>query len=141
MIQLLLWLHDILFQLQPYLQPGEHGLSIDTDVLLWIESREFHNKPALRKVSDFVVVNSLQHSEFDEFKSRHTDRDYSVLPINTLLDYWNHYERTKTLPTLMLYGKLHLKLHFTEMDQLCEWVIKMREKSVSQSLTTKMSSR
>ena len=89
-IQLLLWLHDILFQLQPYLEQGEHRLSMDTDVLLWIESKEFHNKPALRKVSDFVVVNILQHCELDEFKSRRIDHHYSVLRINSLLDYWNH---------------------------------------------------
>ena len=72
---------------------------MDTDVSLLIELREFHNKPSLRKVLDFVVVNSLKHSEFDEFKSRHTDRDYSILPINSLLDYWNYYERTQPLPT------------------------------------------
>ena len=28
-------------QLQPHLEPGEHGPSLDTDMLLWIESRVF----------------------------------------------------------------------------------------------------
>ena len=31
-------------QLQPHLKPGEHRLSLDTDVLLWIESRAFDQK-------------------------------------------------------------------------------------------------
>ena len=117
-------------QLQPHLEPGEHGLSLDTDVLLWIESRAFDKKPPLREVFDFVIVSSSQHSEFEEFRRRYTHRDYSVLPTYPLLEYWNNVERTQPLPTLMLYGKQHLKVHYTEMDQLCEWVLKTREKLV-----------
>ena len=90
----------------------------------------FDKKTPLREVFDFVIVSSSQHSEFEEFSRRFTHRDYSVLPTNLLLEYWNNVERTQPLPTLMLYGKQHLKVHYTEMDQLCEWVLKTREKLV-----------
>ena len=83
-----------MFQVQQYLQSGEYGLSIDTDVSLWLESREFNNKPPLRTVYDFVIVNSSLHSEFDEFKSEMTHREYSILPTNTLLIFWNAYTAT-----------------------------------------------
>ena len=86
-------------------------ISIDPDVSLWIESREFNNKPSLRTVYDFVIVNSVLHSEFDEFKSEMTHRDYSILPTNTLLEYWNTFERNPPQPTTMLFGKQHHKLH------------------------------
>ena len=59
-----------------------------------------------------------------------TDRDYSILSTNALLDYWNEYERNTTQSTIMVYGKIHRKLHYTEMDQLCEWVLQEREKMV-----------
>ena len=121
---------QIVFQVQQYLQSGEYGLSIDTDLSLWLESREFNNKPPLRTVYDFVIVNSSLHSEFDEFKSEMTDREYSVLPTNTLLEYWNTFERNSPQPTTMLFGKHHHKLHCTEVDQLCEWVMKQRDKVV-----------
>ena len=54
-------------QLSEYLQQGEHGISIDTDVALWMESRKFNKIPELRQVMDFVIVNNSQHSEFEEF--------------------------------------------------------------------------
>ena len=43
------------FQLSEHLQAGEHGLSIDTDVALWIEYRKYNKRPDLRQVMD---VNS-----------------------------------------------------------------------------------
>ena len=96
-------------------------------MVLWMESRKFSNRPDLREVMDFVIVNNSQHSEFDDFKRTMTDHHYSILSTNALLDYWNEYERNTTQSTIMVYGKRH---HYTEMDQLCEWVLKEREKVV-----------
>jgi hypothetical protein len=92
-----------------------------------MESRKFSNRPDLREVMDFVIVNNSQHSEFDDFKRTMTDHHYSILSTNALLDYWNEYERNTTQSTIMVYGKRH---HYTEMDQLCEWVLKEREKVI-----------
>ena len=40
---------------------------------------------------DFVIVNSEQHSEFDDFKRAMTDRNCVLLSSNALLDYWNDF--------------------------------------------------
>ena len=119
------------FQLSEHLQPGEHGLSIDTDVALWINYRKYNKRPDLRQVIDFVFVNSELHSEFDVFKRTMTDRDYVLLSSNVLLDYWNEFERSVSQSTITVYGQKYHKHHYTEMDQLIEWVMKQREKMVS----------
>lgn len=59
-------------------------MSKDVDVSLWLESRAFQNKLPLSEVSDFVLVNSTLHAEFDKFKKEETDPDYSVLLLNEL---------------------------------------------------------
>ena len=80
---------------------------------------------------DFVIVNSEQHSEFDEFKNAMTDHDYVLLSSNALLDYWNEFGRSVSQSTIQVYGQKHHKLHYTEMDQLIEWVMEQRDKQVS----------
>ena len=79
---------------------------------------------------DFVIVNSKQHSEFDAFKRAMTDRNYVLLLSNALLEYWNEFERSVFQSTITVYGQKYHKLHYTEMDQLIEWVMKQREKMV-----------
>ena len=80
---------------------------------------------------DFVIVNSEQHPEFDDFKRAMTDRNCVLLSSNALLDYWNGFVRRVSQSTITVYGQKHHKLHYTEMDQLIEWVMKQREKRVS----------
>ena len=76
-------------------------------------------------------MNNSQHSEFDEFKrAMCADRAYSILSTNALIDYWNEKERNGMQPTVMIHGRRHYKLHYTEMDQLCEWVYNQRGKMV-----------
>ena len=75
---------------------------------------------------DFVIVNSEQHSEFDDFKRAMTDRNCVLLSSNALLDYWNDFVRRVSQSTITVYGQKHHKLHYTEMDQLIEWVMKQR---------------
>ena len=84
---------------------------------------------------DFVIVNSEQHSEFDEFKRAMNDPDCVLLSSNALLDYWNEFERSVSQSAITVYGQKHHKLHYTEMDQLIEWVMKQREKRVSIIIT------
>ena len=73
---------------------------------------------------DFVIVNSEQHSEFDDFKRAMTDRNCVLLSSNALLDYWNDFVRRVSQSTITVYGQKHHKLHYTEMDQLIEWVMR-----------------
>ena len=44
------------FQLSEHLKAGKHGLSIDTDVALWIEYRKYNKRPDLMQVMDFVIL-------------------------------------------------------------------------------------
>ena len=60
-----------------------------------------------------------------------TDRDCVLLSSNALLDYWNELERSISQSPITVYSQEHHKLHYTEMDQLIEWVMKQREKRVS----------
>lgn len=99
--------------------------------MLWMESRNYNNKPPLTEVYDFVIVNSSLHDEFDEFKRKNTSHDYSILPMNELLEYWNTHIKKPSLPILYIYGAQHLKLHCTEVDNLCEWVIDKKKERVS----------
>ena len=91
-------------QLSHHLDPGEYGLSLDTDVALRIGAREYDNKALFRTFSDFVIVNSSLHSEFDEFK-KNIEKGYSILLMNHLVDYSNNMERATPLPMLKMYGK------------------------------------
>ena len=102
-------------------------MSKDVDVSLWVESRNFNNEPPLREILDFVIVTRSLHAQFDEFKKKETQFDYSILPLNELLEFWNN----PPLPLVTMYGKPHAKLHYKDMDQLCEWVIDQRKKRVS----------
>ena len=99
-----------------------------------MESRDFNNDSSLREVFDFVVVNRSLHSEFDDFKRKENLCNYSFLSVNELLQHWNTYERKPSHPVLTMYGKPHLKLHYTEMDELCEWVMNQRDKMVNNSM-------
>ena len=119
--------------MRQFLDPGEYGLSKDVDVAQWFEYRNYNkiNEAPLREVFDFVVVNTSLHAEFDEFKRKETHHHYSILLVNELFAYWNTYKRSPPLPVLRVYGKPHLQLHYTEVDDLCEWVIHQRKVKVS----------
>lgn len=93
-----------------------------------MEYRKYNKQPELKKVMNFVIVNSEQHSEFDQFKRTMTDQDYILLSTNALLNYWNKFERNIPQSTITVYGQTHHKLHYSEMDQLIEWVTQEREK-------------
>ena len=43
-----------------------------------------------------------------------------ILSTNALLEYWNEKERNGIHSAVMLYGRRHYKLHYSEIDQLCE---------------------
>ena len=51
---------------------------------------------------DFVIVNSEQHSEFDEFKRAMNDRDCILLSSNALLD---EFERSVSISNNSLWPK------------------------------------
>ena len=94
------------------------------DVALWLDSRSFVNKPSLRIVGDFVIVNSVLHNEFESFK-RELNTDYSIIEYIKLLRYW--IEKQKPAYSIIdLYEKQYVKLHCKDMDKLCRWIMDLR---------------
>lgn len=57
----------------------------------------FNNESPLCEVLDCVIVNASLHIEFKE----ETHRDYSILPINERLEYWNTFEGKPSLPVCL----------------------------------------
>ena len=57
-----------------------------------------------------------------------THPDYSLLQRIELLDFWLKSKKL-LLPTVSEFGKQYVRLHYTEVDSLCRWVLKMRQKS------------
>ena len=115
-------------QLAPYTSLGEqHGLSINPDVLLWLDFQTFHNNPPLQVVGDFVLVTNELHDEFDKFKMNETQLGISLLPRVKLLEFWvNH--TGLLLPTVTKYGKTYFPLNCSQLDDLCSWVRETRER-------------
>ena len=92
-------------QLTPYLSSGkEHGLGINVHVALWLDYRNFQNKPPLQVVPDCVNVTNELHDEFDDFNDREAIVDVSVLPFVELLQFWCARQGIPPLPFLK-YGK------------------------------------
>ena len=76
----------------------QYGLSIDTDVALWMESRMTEGKPMLDGMAGFIFINSELHDNFDSFKSQHCSQGYSTFPYISLLKKWNEQRAAPSSP-------------------------------------------
>lgn len=93
---------------------------------VWLDCRAFNKKPPLHQAYGFVIVNSHVHDDFDQFKKSHSQYDYSLLKLNELLRLWLS-SKELTKESVEQYGKKYVKLHSTEIDSLCTWVLDLRE--------------
>jgi hypothetical protein len=105
----------------------EYALSKDVDVAVWLQYRAYNKQPPLRDTGDFVMVNLELHDDFDDFRSKELEPEYSYLEMTELL---RHY--LKNMPhispsTMERYGNTYLRVHVSEMDDLCDWVEELRE--------------
>ena len=115
-------------QLASYTSSGEqHALSINPDVLLWLDFQAFHNNPPPQIVGDFALVTDKLHDEFDKFKMNETEPGISLLPRVKLLEFWVNLTGL-FLPTVTKYGKAYLPLSCSQLDDLCLWVRETRER-------------
>ena len=116
---------DFVIQLSPFLEEkGEYGLNIDTDVALWLDSRQFEYKHALHQACGFVIRNSKLHDEFDSFKRKNIQQAYNLLPCTELLDLWLASSQGSQYESIVeKFGKRYIRLHDTEVDHLCRWVL------------------
>ena len=104
-------------------KPGEYGLSKDVDVAMWLHFRDYHHKHPLKEVGNFVIVDELLHQDFDAFKRKKISPPYTnYLESNELLSFW------RALPTVRKFGHNYITLTSGEVDELCEWLLNMRER-------------
>ena len=95
----------------PYLdrEKDEIGLCLDLDVAFWLQSRRYNRSPPLRILyHEFVIVNSDQLAEFEEFKHQHIRQGSSFLQLNELLRLWLSTERNVSCVQLLGGSFVHL---------------------------------
>ena len=115
-------------QLSDYLHdPTEYGLHINNHVSLWLDSRSYDNKPSLVQACGFVIVTEKIHEEFDAFvASMPLLSQGCFLQCGPLLQYWNMHMRPTPASVVNLFANEYLNLHYSDMDNLCEWVLNAR---------------
>ena len=93
---------------------------------LRLHHRSYNKLPPLSDNGDFIIVNSELHDDFDDFESKELESGYSCLEVNELLQ---HYLETKLhgASTVNKYGLKFVRLHASEIDDLCEWVEELQE--------------
>ena len=70
-------------------------------------------------------MNEEEMEEFERFKSNNIQLESSIFKCNHLLNLWllNH----KEVSQHSLYGSLHVCLKQDQVDDLCEWVLELRD--------------
>ncbi len=108
------------------LEPGEFMLyTVNFNVLLWLDSRDFFKKEKLRQKEDFVVVNDELEKEFNIFRQS-IDSNFYYIPENDLLYYW--YEIEKKSPIMVnQFGKKYFKMTAENLDGFFDWIKETRE--------------
>lgn len=94
-----------------------------------MDSRAFHDKPPLRKVHDFVTINSTLHDEFESFKaSAIKNPSHSFVELNELLSVYCLSTSNLLCTKVEKFGKIYMELQAAQMDILIEWVLELRGK-------------
>lgn len=81
---------------------------------------------------DFIIVNESLHEEFDTYVSSFPSPDHCHLELGPLLKYWNEHIRSSALSIVHMLDKQYLLLHYSDLDDICEWVLATREKYMNQ---------
>ena len=115
-------------QLKQYFEEdGVFGLNVDLHVALWLDSRAFQNKPPLREVCGFVMVNSELQDEFDKFRKQESYPNCIDIEFVKLLDFWlKTQDPQPSPPTINKYGKTYVRVNHTQMDDLLTWIQETR---------------
>ena len=108
-------------------EDDDHTLSKDVDVALWQDYRAHHNMQPVRDALDFVIVNNKLHDEFDEFKRAEIESMYSYLRLNELLKFYLRCNPHLSRYVVKKYGHTYLQLLCECVDELCQWIYKLRE--------------
>ena len=107
-------------------EDGDYALSKNIDVALWQDYRAHCNMEPVKDAVDFVIVNNMLHDEFDEFK-RAEIFIYSCLRINELLKFYLGCNCHLPVYVVKKYGHEYLRLLSESVDELIQWIRKLRE--------------
>ncbi|KAL5503594.1 hypothetical protein EMCRGX_G010567 [Ephydatia muelleri] len=108
--------------------PTEYGFHVNAHVSFWLESRSYDKKPSLVQALGFVIVTEEIHKEFDAFvTSMPLLSKGCYFQCGPLLQYWNMHMRPISASVVSLFAGEYLYLHYSEVDDLCEWVLNARE--------------
>ena len=103
--------------------------TVNLNVLLWLDSRDFLQKEKLRQKDDFVIVNDELEKEFEIFRQS-IDSNFYYIPANDLLYYW--YEIEKKSPIMVnRFGKKYLKVTTENLDDFFAWIKETRESGLT----------
>ena len=111
-------------------QRGEYALSKDVDVVFWQDYRAFTKQQPIQDARNFVIVNSELHCKFDKFKKTEIPTQVSFIEANPLLKLYSQKERN--LQIIQKYGKAYYHINISSMDEICQWLLTMRVKFLSQ---------
>ena len=102
------------------------------DLAVWLDSRSYENKPPIQQVFDFIIVNESLQEEFDTYVASFPSPDHCHLELRLLLKYWNEHIRSSALSIVHMFDKECLLLHYSNLDEICEWVLATREMYMNQ---------
>ena len=114
----------------------EHGLNIDTDVAVWLHYRAYSKQPDLQKVQGFVIVTEALHNEFDDFKKKELQPKYSFLEKCDLLDLYLQNNPHLNIQSISRYSRTYYMFGAVDIDDLCQWVYRLRDKFASKGKET-----
>ncbi len=88
---------------------------------LWLDCRTYENKPTLKRVSDFVLVNPVVHQEFNDFSKAEITPELQLLLALDLIKVWET-DKALSLPRVSQYQNVYVNISSSQLDDLCLWV-------------------
>ena len=80
------------------------------------------NSPYEKCRDDFVFITEELHEDFDKFTAALPSCESSYLQLGSLLQHWNWHVRESPAFVTILFEIQYVVLHYSEMDELCEYM-------------------
>eukprot|EP00731_Ephydatia_muelleri_P000988 Em0001g988a len=91
------------------------------------KSASCSNCPSCVTGSSIEVVPTACHEDFDPWSKFCADVGGCYFQCGPLQQYWNMHMRPISASVVSLFAGEYLYLHYSEVDDLCEWVLNARE--------------
>ena len=109
--------------------PAVQYCSVASHVSLWLHSRSYDTQQAITCASLWICHSNEEiHDEFDAFvASMPLLTQGCYLQCGPLLQYWNMHMKPTSTSVVNLFTNEYLHLHYSDVDNLSEWVLNARE--------------